>query len=391
MDLNSVERIEEYSTTPSEKYNPPPEIMGDNAALRRVFFPYLHDRILDFFLPVESPVGEVSSKEVAESLERGVEMKARPTGLGVLQKRAGHNPMWPSSGHLVFRNVYLRYPTSPTPVLRGVNFDLPGGKRLGVVGRTGAGKSSLVSALFRLVELEGGQILLDNRDTSVLPLLSLRQAIGIVPQEPSLFGGTLRSNLDPFTEHSDQDIWNALRIARLEDYIRSLAQQQQQDTTSPLSPSSSSNVLNSVQVAERGGNFSRGQRQLLCLARALLRPPPLLILDECTASVDAQTDALIQEAVRYGLPSSTVLCIAHRLQTVAYYDLILLLDGGEVREFGCPHSLLQNENSAFFQLCQSSGALEELKEIAAQAAQERLDKQSDGGDERSLGDSRLHT
>ncbi|RYH20088.1 ATP-binding cassette domain-containing protein [archaeon] len=366
MDLNSVERLEEYSTIVSEKYNPPPKTMDNNTALRQVFSVYVHPRILDLLFPVERTVNCNDSTDDPEVVGRGVEMRARTReSSSELHSKTVFPP-----GHLIFRDVFLRYPSSPSPVLKGVSFDLPGGKRLGVVGRTGAGKSSLITALFRLVELEEGQIMLDGQDIATLPLLALRETIGIVPQEPSLFRGTLRSNLDPFSQHSDQEIWQALRIARLEAHIRCLGQQQEKSIFIPLEVTGE-DVLDLVQVAEKGSNFSQGQRQLLCLARALLHSPSLLILDECTASVDAQTDALIQEAVRYGLPNSTVMCIAHRLQTVVYYDMILFLDAGEVREVGCPHALLQDESSAFFQLCQSSGMLEELKEIAALAARER--------------------
>lgn len=367
MDLNSVERLEEYSTIESEKYSPPPKTMDSNTALRQVFSAYLHPYLLDLVFPVGEPRYQNESLgATADAMGSGVEMGVVSRGLPGKQ----HNSIAPSKGSVVFRDVVLRYPSSPSPVLNGVSFELPAGKRLGVVGRTGAGKSSLITALFRLVELDAGQILLDGHDAATLPLLALRESIGIVPQEPTLFRGTLRTNLDPFSQHSDEEIWQALRISRLEAYVRSLGQQQEKRTFIPLEISGE-DVLDLVQVAEKGSNFSQGQRQLLCLARALLHAPSLLILDECTASVDAQTDALIQEAVRYGLPHSTVMCIAHRLQTVVFYDLILFLDAGAVKEVGCPHALLQDETSAFFQLCQSSGMLEELQETAASAARER--------------------
>eukprot|EP01039_Chlorochromonas_danica_P005988 gene5988-6595_t len=291
--------------------------------------------------------------------------------------------MW----RVTFHHLCLRYASSSSPVLRDVSFDIPAGSKVGVVGRTGAGKSSLITALFRLVEPESGEIWIDGVNVLRLPLLHLRSSLAIVPQEPTLFRGSLRSNMDPFGEHSDEEIWTALRAARLEEKLLSYLPSGGSDAEGGSERSSSNltggggggggggskgvNLLDSLQVAEKGSNFSLGQRQLLCMARAILRKAKVLVLDECTASVDHDTDAMIQETVRYGLPACTVICIAHRLHTVAYYDRILLLERGQVQEFGCPNDLLEDSQSAFHALCQASGAFEDLKTIAVQAAQSR--------------------
>ncbi|KAL5097024.1 hypothetical protein RYX36_001351 [Vicia faba] len=247
-------------------------------------------------------------------------------------------PGWPSSGSIKFEEAVLRYRPELPPVLHGLSFKISPSDKVGIVGRTGAGKSSMLNALFRIVELEKGRILIDDYDIAKFGLADLRKVLGIIPQSPVLFSGTVRFNLDPFTEHNDADLWEALERAHLKDVIRR-------------------NSLGlDAEVSEAGENFSVGQRQLLSLARALLRRSKILVLDEATAAVDVRTDALIQKTIREEFKSCTMLVIAHRLNTIIDCDRILLLDGGKVLEYDTPEELLANEGSAFSKMVQSTGA-----------------------------------
>lgn len=247
-------------------------------------------------------------------------------------------PGWPSAGSIQFENIVLRYRPELPPVLHGISFTIFPSDKVGVVGRTGAGKSSMFNALFRLVELERGRILIDGFDVSKFGLTDLRKVLGIIPQAPVLFSGTVRFNLDPFNEHNDADLWESLERAHLKDVIRR-------------------NSLGlDAEVSEAGENFSVGQRQLLSLARALLRRSKILVLDEATAAVDVRTDALIQKTIREEFKSCTMLIIAHRLNTIIDCDRILLLDSGQVLEYDTPEVLLEKEGSAFSRMVQSTGA-----------------------------------
>ncbi|MQL75607.1 hypothetical protein Taro_007977 [Colocasia esculenta] len=247
-------------------------------------------------------------------------------------------PGWPSSGDIRFQDVVLRYRPELPPVLHGISFTITGSEKVGIVGRTGAGKSSMLNALFRIVELERGQIFIDECDISKLGLTDLRKVLGIIPQSPVLFSGTIRFNLDPFNEHNDADLWEALERAHLKDAVRR-------------------NSLGlDAEVSEAGENFSVGQRQLLSLARALLRRSKILVLDEATAAVDVRTDALIQKTIREEFKSCTMLIIAHRLNTIIDCDRVLVLSAGRLLEFDSPEDLLSNEESAFSKMVQSTGA-----------------------------------
>nr|DAD37246.1 TPA_asm: hypothetical protein HUJ06_007887 [Nelumbo nucifera] len=247
-------------------------------------------------------------------------------------------PGWPSTGSIKFENVVLRYRPELPPVLHGLSFLISPSEKIGIVGRTGAGKSSMLNALFRIVELERGRILIDDCDVAKFGLMDLRKVLGIIPQSPVLFSGTVRFNLDPFNEHNDADLWESLERAHLKDVIRR-------------------NSLGlDAEVSEAGENFSVGQRQLLSLARALLRRSKILVLDEATAAVDVRTDALIQKTIREEFKSCTMLVIAHRLNTIIDCDRVLLLDAGQVLEFDTPEDLLLNEGSAFSKMVQSTGS-----------------------------------
>nr|XP_040570177.1 multidrug resistance-associated protein 1-like [Lepeophtheirus salmonis] len=252
-----------------------------------------------------------------------------------LHKDTSYN--WPSQGKVEFKNYSLRYKANSDLVLKKINFTIFGGERVGIVGRTGAGKSSLSVALFRIVEAANGQILIDGKDISTLGLHDLRESLTVIPQEPLLFSGTLRSNLDPENAFSDHDIWNTLGSVHLKEYIRDLK-----------------DGLNHS-ISEGGLNLSSGQRQLMCLARALLRSCKILILDEATAAVDWETDEKIQETIRCYFPSCTILTIAHRLKTIIDYDKILVLDKGTVIEFGSPNELYMNSDSVFHSMINAAG------------------------------------
>jgi len=244
---------------------------------------------------------------------------------------------WPNKGALELRECEMRYRKNLDLVLKGVSFHVEAGEKVAIVGRTGAGKSSLMVALFRLTELEKGKIFIDGVDIGQIGLHDLRSKISIIPQDPVLFKGTVRFNLDPFNDHSDEEIWKTIEICQLKDEIENQG-----------------GGLESI-VEEDGDNFSVGQRQLFCLGRALLRKPKILIMDEATASVDVETDALIQDTVRKEFKDSTVLTIAHRLVTIMDYDKVLVMHNGRVAEYDTPADLLR-KNGILRSLVADTGA-----------------------------------
>ncbi|KAJ9588188.1 hypothetical protein L9F63_018452, partial [Diploptera punctata] len=260
--------------------------------------------------------------------------------------------LWPSEGAIMFDHLYLRYGKEALPVLKNLNFAIEAREKIGIVGRTGAGKSSLISALFRLANLEGS-IYIDGIDITKIGLHDLRCKLSIIPQEPVLFSGTLRKNLDPFDEYSDAVLWEALEEVELKAVVNDL-----------------SAGLNS-KVMEGGSNFSVGQRQLVCLARAIVRNNTILVLDEATANVDPQTDSLIQITIREKFADCTVLTIAHRLNTVMDSDKVLVMDAGIMMEFDHPHILLQNKDGYLYNMVQqTSRATAEMLMKKAQASYE---------------------
>ncbi|CAH1105174.1 unnamed protein product [Psylliodes chrysocephalus] len=244
---------------------------------------------------------------------------------------------WPSVGTVAFKNYSVRYRPGLDLVLKDVDFEIRGGEKVGIVGRTGAGKSSLTLALFRIIEAAKGNIFIDGVKIDELGLHTLRSRLTIIPQDAVLFSGSLRLNLDPFDAHSDQDVWRSLEHAHLKEFVEGL-----------------SAGLNH-EVTEGGDNLSVGQRQLICLARALLRKTKILILDEATAAVDLETDDLIQKTIRTEFKDSTVLTIAHRLNTIMDSDRVIVLDKGEVAEFDTPANLLANERSIFYSMSRDAG------------------------------------
>ncbi|KAL8091136.1 hypothetical protein AgCh_040297 [Apium graveolens] len=254
-----------------------------------------------------------------------------------------------NSLNAVERDVVLLYRPELPPVLHGLSFSISPTDKVGIVGRTGAGKSSMLNALFRIVELEKGRIWIDDYDVSKFRLTDLRKVLGIIPKAPVLFSGTVRFNLDPFDEHNDADLWESLERAHLKDVIRrnSLGL----DTEIFKTKSEQSELQNSKVLGE---NFSVGQRQLLSLARALLRRSKVLVLDEATVAVDVRTDALIQKTIRKEFKFCTMLIVAHRLNTIIDCNQILLLDAGQVLECDTPKALLLNEQSSFSKMVEST-------------------------------------
>lgn len=297
---------------------------------------------------------------------------------------------WPSFGAIKFINYSTRYRDDLDPVLKSITFNIQPGERVGIVGRTGAGKSSLALALFRGLEATEGKIVIDDIDIGLIGLQDLREAITIVPQDPTLFTGTIRSNLDPFGLFTDEEIFATLRRVQLigaEPPSRpNTAVYTQAGTSSSSStddePSGSTglaktftntrenaNLFESLSsaVAESGSNLSQGQRQLLCLARALLKAPRVLLMDEATASIDYATDSKIQGTLRE-VKGSTIITIAHRLQTIIDYDKILVLEKGKVVEFDAPWKLIAVEGGVFQGMCEMSGDMETLTEEARRAS-----------------------
>ncbi|KAI8838411.1 P-loop containing nucleoside triphosphate hydrolase protein [Chytriomyces cf. hyalinus JEL632] len=277
---------------------------------------------------------------------------------------------WPSKGSLVVSGLEMRYAPEQPAVLSDVSFSIQGGEKVGIVGRTGAGKSSLSLSLFRIVEPTQGRIVIDGIDISTIGLFDLRSKLTMIPQDPVLFAGTIRSNLDPFNEYDDASLWLCLKQVRFLESMQSLLKENDNAKTSTslvevdMSESERTGVTLDYSVTEGGNNFSQGQRQLLCLARALLKSSTLTVFDEATASVDNETDACIQLAIRGpSFAKTTVLSIAHRLRTIADYDKILVLEKGRVIQFGTPEELMTREG-VFKSMCEDSGEFSELLEMA---------------------------
>ncbi|KAG0329096.1 hypothetical protein BGZ99_003480 [Dissophora globulifera] len=244
---------------------------------------------------------------------------------------------WPDRGHIIFDQLVLRYRDDSPDVLKKVSFTIQPKEKVGIVGRTGSGKSSLLVALLRIVEASEGAIIIDGIDISTLGLQDLRSKVGVIPQESVLFVGTIRSNLDPFNQHEDRAVWRALHAVHMGDKVMEM----------PLKLD--------TPVVEHGKNFSLGQRQLICIARSLVIGSRIIVLDEATASIDMATDKQLQETIRANFADCTVLTIAHRLNTIIESDKVLVMDGGVVAEFGEPYALLQNPDGAFTELVRHAG------------------------------------
>ncbi|RLN21894.1 putative ABC transporter C family member 15 [Panicum miliaceum] len=266
------------------------------------------------------------------SVERILQFSNIPSESPLVIEEYKPTERWPWYGTIHIDGLQIKYNHDMPMVLKGISCTFPGERKIGVVGRTGSGKSTLIQALFRIVEPSAGRIIIDGVDISLMGLHDLRSRLSIIPQEPTLFQGTVRSNLDPLQQHTDAEIWEVVRKCRLEEIIRE------------------DNRLLGAPVIEDGGNWSGGQRQLVCLARVLLMKRKILVLDEATASVDTATDNIIQRTIRQETKSCTVITIAHRIPTVIDSDLVLVLGEGRILEYDSPNNLLRDESSAFSKL-----------------------------------------
>jgi ATP-binding cassette subfamily C (CFTR/MRP) protein 1 len=246
---------------------------------------------------------------------------------------------WPTSGEIELQNTSMRYRDGPL-VLKDLTLNVKAGEKIGLCGRTGSGKSSLMILLFRISEIEddGGKILVDGVNIREIGTAALRLNLSIIPQDPVMFSNTVRYNLDPFVEAKEEELWAVLKKVRMDEVIAGLQ-----------------NGLNS-EVAEGGENFSQGQRQLLCIARSLLRKPKILVMDEATASIDNETDAAIQEMIRENFKDATVLTIAHRLNTIMDSDRVLVMDDGRIAELDTPQNLLAKKDGIFKAMVDKSNA-----------------------------------
>ncbi|GFZ21430.1 multidrug resistance-associated protein 3 [Actinidia rufa] len=266
------------------------------------------------------------------SVERILQYTSIPSEPPLVIEENRPDSLWPSHGEVDIQNLQVRYAPHMPLVLRGLTCTFPGGMKTGIVGRTGSGKSTLIQTLFRIVDPDAGQVLIDGISISSIGLHDLRSRLSIIPQDPTMFEGTVRSNLDPLEEYTDDQIWEALDKCQLGDEVR--MKEGKLDST----------------VAENGENWSMGQRQLVCLGRVLLKKSKVLVLDEATASVDTATDNLIQKTLKQHFSDCTVLTIAHRITSVFDSDMVLLLDHGLIEEYDSPSRLLENKSSAFAKL-----------------------------------------
>ncbi|BAT80618.1 hypothetical protein LR48_Vigan07g014300 [Vigna angularis] len=266
------------------------------------------------------------------SVERILQYTCIPSEPPLVIDENRPDPSWPSNGEVDIQDLKVRYAPHLPLVLCGLTCKFHGGLKTGIVGRTGSGKSTLIQTLFRVVDPAAGQIMIDNINISSIGLHDLRSRLSIIPQDPTMFEGTIRNNLDPLEEYTDDQIWEALDKCQLGDEVRK-----------------KEGKLDS-KVSENGENWSMGQRQLVCLGRVLLKKSKVLVLDEATASVDTATDNLIQQTLRQHFADSTVITIAHRITSVLDSDMVLLLSQGLIEEYDSPTRLLENKSSSFAQL-----------------------------------------
>ena len=238
---------------------------------------------------------------------------------------------WPQNGEIEFKDFSVRYRPGTEIVLKKINFHIQPGEKVGVCGRTGSGKSTICLCLFRLLEATEGQIFIDNVDISTIGLDLLRSNLTIIPQDPCLMEGTLKYNIDPFNKNKNEDIIQILKDIGFE-YTES------------------DDKIMDKMIEQGGSNLSVGQKQLVCIARALLRKSKIVVMDEATANIDMNTEQIIQKALNLVLENSTVITVAHRIKTIINYDKILVLDAGEVKEFDSPSNLLKDESSLFHEL-----------------------------------------
>ncbi|CAJ1971494.1 unnamed protein product [Sphenostylis stenocarpa] len=266
------------------------------------------------------------------SVERILQYTSIPSEPPLVIDENQPDSSWPSNGEVDIQDLQVRYAPHLPVVLRGPTCKFSGGLKTSIVGRTGSGKSTLIQTLFRIVEPAVGKVMIDNINISLIGLHDLRSRLSIIPQDPTMFEGTVRDNLDPLEEHSDEQIWEALDKCQLGDEVRK-----------------KEGKLD-CKVSENGENWSMGQRQLVCLGRVLLKKSKVVVLDEATASVDTATDNLIQQTLKQHFSLSTIITIAHRITSVLDSDMVLLLSQGLVEEYDTPTKLLENKSSSFAEL-----------------------------------------
>jgi len=304
---------------------------------------------------------------------------------------------WPHSGAIEVKNLTMKYSADSPEVIKNISFSIKAGEKIGVVGRTGSGKSTFAISLFRFMDPVHGSISIDGLDICKIGLQDLRSKLTIIPQDPVLFKGTLRSNLDPFGEREDSELWEALRRSHLLpeskpnsalpskrtslditlDNTAVLAATTSSSTTAKKTPAGSikgstmeseivdpSKITLDTPVKENGSNFSQGQRQLIALARALVRQSKIIVMDEATASVDFETDLKIQTTIREEMADSTIITIAHRIRTIADFDRVLVMNAGEIAEYDTPLALMNREDGLFRSLCERSSEFDVLYAIA---------------------------
>ncbi|XP_030838228.1 multidrug resistance-associated protein 4-like [Strongylocentrotus purpuratus] len=295
--------------------------------------------------------GVIQSAEVENSMtstERVIEYsQLKPEAS--LEKENEPDADWPKHGIITFEDVSVSYSDDGPLVLKNLRCSIRAEEKVGIVGRTGAGKSSLMAALMRLTEPRG-ILKIDGVTITEIGLHALRKRISFIPQDPVLFSGTLRKNLDPFNHHTDEDMWNALEEVQLKPVVEENSEKLE------------------MAMSEGGTNFSVGQRQLVCLARAVLHQNKILIVDEATANVDPRTDQLVQLTIRKKFRQCTVLTIAHRLNTIMDSDRVLVLDQGRIIEFDEPYVLLKDEKSLFGSMVVETGKSEAAKLLAVARA-----------------------
>ena len=279
---------------------------------------------------------------------------------------------WPNEGKIEAKNVKYRYRPNLDNVIHNINFSISKSEKIGIVGRTGSGKSTLTLGLLRIIELwednlnedEKGKILIDGVDISKIGLHHLRKNITIIPQDPVLFSGSLKSNIDPFNEYSEKQIENALEKTHILEALKSR-----------VAINASLNDVLNQDIDENGGNLSLGQKQLLAMSRALLRNSKILLMDEATASIDEKTDNLIQKMIKEDFKNTTIITIAHRLNTIIHYDRLLVIDMGKIIEFDSPINLMQNENGLFYKMVNVQGKefAKKMENLAKEASHINFD------------------
>lgn len=308
--------------------------------------------LLAYVLPI-TQILQILVRQLAEveayfvSFERSVEYTKLPPEES--SPRNAEPPTWPESGNLVFQGVSMRYRATEPYILEGISLQVNHGEKIGIVGRTGAGKSSLIKLLCGIVKPSEGLITLDGIDITQISVPKLRSSMTYIPQDPTFFSGTVQSNLDPFSQFSEQQIVSALQEVGLhaKDSLTERGEKSQ--------PSRShTNLVPTTLISQNAQNLSAGQRQLLALARALLRNSKIVLCDEATSSVDNETDVMIQRTLSTAFDKATVLCIAHRLRTVLHYDRICVINGGKVVEMDTPLRLWES-GGLFWRMCGEMG------------------------------------